>query len=116
MDRVIKFRAWKPSMKEMYFMEPTADSRTGMLCDLFSEDDWIVMQFTGLQDSEGVDIYEGDILENPEGERYFVVFDITPWFGAFRMRNINASWHFGGHVGRTLTKIGTIHENPELLK
>lgn len=61
--REIKFRAWSTSTKIMYFLP--AEKGGGDLFDLKEHETWKVMQYTGLKDKNGTEIYEGDILETP---------------------------------------------------
>jgi len=42
-----------------------------------TRDRYIIMQFTGLRDLKGVDIYEGDILRNTHGAEGQVYFNKT---------------------------------------
>ena len=66
MNREIKFRAWHKEAKEM-FIEDGIKYRFGeCLKFLWEKQPVEVMQYTGLKDCKGVEIYEGDIVaRNP---------------------------------------------------
>jgi len=125
--RTIKFRAWDEEIKTMFANEtieidlvnnsveaftgvdnklPNGDTNHGYVCLKISD----LMQFTGLKDMNGKEIYEGDIVaiqtsigRKPIPTRVF--WEHGSW-------NIS-SMHRYGHLMEVL---GNIYENPELLE
>ena len=69
-----------------------------------------IMQYTGLKDKKGKEIYEGDIYKDEENMLWKVIFDN----GCFKLENI----HIPGRmfITKDIEIIGNIYENLEMLE
>lgn len=139
MEREIKFRAWDSYRNEWATMKHHSL--------VFSDTDWALkhkggsikpstrmrlMQYTGLKDKNGKEIYEGDIFDY-DGE--MMLFDpgryVVGWGdGEFALRDVDSLDEEEYHIGLSeaisdthnpgytpqIRVIGNIHENPELIK
>lgn len=89
-----------------------------------SEGDANIMQFTGLRDRNGADIYEGDIVmpdKNPKGnpEYYFCPYEIVYDAHKYILRRKSGQQLSGGILHNKSVEwelIGNIWENPGLLQ
>lgn len=126
MQREIKFRAWDKKHKEMildiaifpeYNWLVMSDNDALAEREQAKKGQIILMQYTGLNDKNGKEIYEGDIVSvDYKEEKAVVEYE----HGGFIVR----SWIYPGGVGylqqfsepNSLEVIGNIYSNPDLLK
>jgi uncharacterized phage protein (TIGR01671 family) len=78
--REIKFRAWQDN-KMVY--QPMSGNYALTRFAGFLYEDAIVMQYTGLEDKNGKEIYEGDIIFNDDRKTYGVVKFIERYAGFY---------------------------------
>lgn len=123
--RTIKFRAWlEGTHDDMTITDPYMDYDVVIKDGYYAsvESGWDIqgtystiplMQFTGLHDKNGKEIYEGDILKDSLGRRKIVEYYKDGfWLNA----SIDgAEWNLR-FTHKTSEIIGNIHKNPELLK
>jgi len=121
--REIKFRAWNKAKKEM--LVDWQDTIWVEYLGFDGGDQWEIMQYTGLKDKNGKEIYEGDLLQNKYGRIGKVVWhDYSASFDTVFVRDTsldmtvdNKSFGFKDSNWHNLIEvIGNIHENPVLLK
>jgi len=108
--REIKFRAWDPVAKGMFFVKGCWFEEQGSYDETDLQEiagNIILMQYTGLKDKNGVEIYEGDIITS--------IYNIPE-----RISNPNITIedirHLPVILWETARVIGNIYENPELLE
>ena len=136
MKRQIKFRAWdgKIMMNQVNILLISENAaypyNRKMIHNSMQWDEEgliynpIFMQFTGLKDGNGVDIYEADIIDTGSGSLTHVGFKNGGFYyiNYYSITDLekNDEIYFGGHnwlkeiLGR-FKVIGNIYENPELL-
>jgi uncharacterized phage protein (TIGR01671 family) len=148
--REIKFRAWEKSLKEMIPVDDIAFHMKENIIN--SKGAWrtfseiALMQYTGIKDKNGVEIYEGDVVQLPyitplgtiggdggEDERGKVVFaqgqfmlhmnfqpEPRSMLGMIERKEGAYVSNYGNttvYSDKTIFEvIGNIYENPELLK
>lgn len=129
MNRTIKFRVWDHVIN--LFDNGLAISTLGQVGKWNSgvvqgqSVRYAVEQFTGLIDSQGREIYEGDIVEYAEGVelgdkmilRAVVVYDSVMGSYGYASQVGQDCWNYPWEgIVKKPKVIGNIHENPELLK
>lgn len=125
--REIKFRAWDKKNKRLYDPMELRDGALVGFRSICWDNPIILMQFTGLLDKQGKEIYEGDILLFDYGHytlKKIVVEFFHGCFGICGYDTLNGE-RMGETWFRTLMDvlqkgkieiIGNIWENKELLK
>ena len=126
MTRELKFRAWDKLEKEMFpDLEGKNKKNTYVSLNSFfrTSDNFILMQFTGLLDKNGKEIYKGDIVEltlfdaNDNDTQY--ICEVKFEKGGFILccDELEESFiNFTYIEQEQLKVIRNIYENPELLK
>lgn len=137
-NRVIKFRAWDMVNNRMYYHYDFPDQYLigidGAVWDTKAPDSFglglgntvdcfILMQFTGLHDKEGKEIYENDVVQDDEATyRIFWNADCC-CFDALRLEDGSNMMGFGCYTHDIIADIiqsskyiGNIYQKPELLK
>jgi CDGSH-type Zn-finger protein len=116
-QRIIKFRAWHKVLKEMICWEHLLVHCGYSHLSPFSDKDHLLMQFTGLTDCHGKEIYEGDIVRGRSKTYYSqkeLENHIVEWTQLHDVDYPVKCFGFEFADG-DLKVIGNVWENPELL-
>lgn len=109
--RKIRFRAWEVKQKSMVGFLP--------LCRIIAnfhglnDEEWanlIWMQYTGLLDSEGVEIYEGDVVDWLGDKFKIIIYCATAW-----VQSETKQLPLYEIDNTEIKVIGNTHEHPHLI-
>ena len=141
--RQIKFRGFHTKMNKMFSAEEMAIDQMTLLptgqfinvhgartsaSTVYPQDKFIPLQFTGLLDKNGKEIYEGDIVQLGTHETLKAVIEFyeSGFYQRWLKPNIRTGFDMPAHHGNreplfsnskiSLHIIGNIYENPELLE
>ena len=123
MSREIKFRAWDKQNKNMEEVDLLGSNVLHIKNSEWENiEDFEVMQFTGLEDKNGAEIYEGDIVREQSKRfknRYFIV-EWLSGIGSYSFQPVDKkakSWPcFNIGTAKNLEIVGNIYKNKELLE
>lgn len=121
---------WKKQMlkvQELDFEDTFYGGRLSIRADMYNDyfdiEDMILMQYTGLKDKNGKEIYEGDIIFI-KGETKLLDIkgkvEYSNILAQFIITNtgniVNEAESLGDYEEEDIEKIGNVYDNPELLE
>ena len=118
--RDIKFRTYVRFLREMHEVREMIFDKGAVMIDAYQygldRDDAPAMQFTGLKDVNGVEIYEGDLVKKDDDK--FVKAGVVSFIhGCWMVASKSGEQYFNLHWHLSQVEvIGNIHQHPELLE
>ena len=115
--REFKYRAWDKENKVMCDVEMLGEVILKIKgSEWENREDFVLMQSTGLRDSNGVEIYERDVVRIKGVRQPGVVTYNGKEFGLLDSKNKFYAGYKWEDWERYFEVIGNIYENPELLE
>ena len=130
--RELKFRAWHTNQKKMYSCEELVTDQMTLLTDgrfinvngvdtqlsqIDNKGIMIPLQYTGLKDKNGKEVYEGDILQTERDDNTHLSKFVVEWNSKEacfqKVREDNTVFLFDNRGCSEKIVIGNIYENKE---
>lgn len=119
MNRGIKFRVWDTKYNVIISWDDISESKTlAILVNNHNRNisNCVLMQYTGLKDKNGKDIYEGDIVEYSRTFKAKIIFQD----GGFKIQEPQDK-DYGVFLNyftcnNAVSVIGNVYENPNILE
>ena len=113
-------KAWDPSAKRMNEIRGYVDNeetikifyKSGGFAS-YLKDRIVILEGTGLNDKNGKEIYEGDILHRHMNVYWEVMFKESKWVA--KPKNNSSGLYLDASQFIECEVIGNIHENPDLI-
>lgn len=117
--REIKYRIWIPYLNRMMRPKPILEIQEETISGptIGQMKQWVYLEYTGLKDKNGKEIYEGDILRY----RYSTIEEPLITYKIGQVEYHDAAFVFGEVMDLlhlfypSVEVIGNIYENPELI-
>lgn len=127
MSREIKFRAWDSQENTMFYNEDIlniqfAENFIRIENEKYAFnsflDEVMLMQYTGLKDKDGIEVYEGDIIVCNNKYKSIVSYKNGSFVKSYRNGNIYLLYdsNIEDEILINYEVIGNIYENPDLLE
>jgi uncharacterized phage protein (TIGR01671 family) len=125
--RDIRFRAWDKRNNKWFHPDLLIITNAGFYtdyrafedgCSLFDYE-YELMQYTGLKDKNGKDIYEGDVVKGywwEKGVSHRHIGKVAYGMSAFKVVGIKQYLGISDELSPVYEVIGNLCENPDLLK